>query len=271
MSRLSLLSFVAVSLTTPGLGQAQLEFREYLPFEGYDGAASLPPDYEVPGELVVGRLMYPGGWGDWRRGGTSWTVDYPRGDRTLAELLRRFTHIDVRSVEQPVNLDDGNDVYYWPFLIVGLAGNWQLTDVQVAKLREYLLRGGFLFSDSFFGSSDWIRFAHGLNRVFPDRPIIDVPPDHPVFHIVYDLSELAHTQIPHMGSLLRGGGGWLSDGRVPHWRGVLDDDGRLLVLIAHNNDVADSWQWADDPRYPAESANLGLRIGVNVAVYVMTH
>ena len=276
MSRFSVLALVAASLLIPRLLYAQREFREYEPFEGYDGDARLPADHDVPGELVVGRLMYPGGGGffgrgDWRRGGTTWAVDYPRGDRTLAELLRRFTRIDVRSVEQPVNLDDGGDVYYWPFLMVGLAGNWQLTDSHVAKLREYLLRGGFLFSDSFFGSNDWIGFEQGLNRVFPDRPIIDVPPDHPVFHIVYDLSELTHTQIPHMGSLLRGGGGWLSDGRVPHWRGVLDDDGRLMVLIAHNNDVADSWQWADDPRYPAESANLGLRIGVNIAAYLMTH
>jgi len=266
------LAFLAVpALAGSPNADAQEPFREYLPFEGYNAIVPLPPDYDVPGELVVGRLMYPGGGWGWERGGTTWTVDYPKGDRTLAELLRRFTRIHVRSVEQPVNLNDGDDVYYWPFLIVGLAGNWQLTDAQVAKLREYLLRGGFLFSDSFFGSYDWAGFEQGLKRVFPDRPIIDLPPDHPVLNIVYDVSELTYTQIPHMGSLLRGGGGWLSDGRVPHWRGIEDDDGRLMVLIAHNNDVSDSWQWADDPRYPGDKANLGLRIGVNIAVYMMTH
>jgi hypothetical protein len=255
----------------PGPAEAQREFRTYLPFEGYNAAAGLPPDYEVPGEFVVGRLMYPD-WGSaWLRGGTSWTVDYPKGDRTLAALLRRFTRIDVRSVEQPVNLDDGDDAYHWPFLMVGLAGNWNLTDFQVSKLREYLLRGGFLYADSFFGSNDWLGFTQGLTRVFPDRPIIDVPLDHPVFHIVYDISELSYTQMPHMGSLLGGGGGWLGDGRTPHWRGIEDDDGRLMVLIGFNNDTPDSWQWADDPRYPAEAANLGLRIGVNIAAYVMTH
>ncbi|MBN1237010.1 MAG: DUF4159 domain-containing protein [Gammaproteobacteria bacterium] len=269
MRRFALASIAVLSVTAAMQGQAQMPFREYLPFEGYDAAASLPPDHDVPGELVVGRLMYPGGGYGWLRGGTSWTVDYPKGDRTLAALLRRFTRIDVRSVEQPVNLDDGDDVYYWPFLIVGLAGNWQLTDSQVAKLREYLLRGGFLFSDSFFGSYDWLGFQAGLKRVFPDRPIIDLPADHPIFHIVYDVSELTHTQIPHMGSLFRGG--YLSDGRVPHWRGIEDDDGRLMVLIAHNNDVSDSWQWADDPRYPADKANLGLRIGVNISAYMLTH
>jgi len=269
--RRTVLALLAAAACVSMPGQAQQPFREYLPFEGYDALTPLPPDYDVPGELVVGRLMYPGGGYNWLRGGTTWTVDYPKGDRTLAQLLRRFTRIDVRSVEQPVNLDHEDDVYYWPFLIVGLAGNWQLTDWQVAQLREYLLRGGFLFSDSFFGSYDWIGFEQGIKRVFPDRPIIDLPPDHPVLNIVYDLSELPRTQIPHMGSLLRGGGGWLGDGRIPHWRGIEDDDGRLMVLIAHNNDVSDSWQWADDPRYPGDKANLGLRIGVNIAVYMMTH
>jgi hypothetical protein len=273
MYRALAVSFVVLVLAAPESVRAQKEWRELLPMEGYAGAAGRPADYDVPGEFVVGRLMYPErGWrGNWEAGGTSWAVDYPKGDRTLAALLRRFTRMDVRSVEQPVNLNDGDDVYHWPFLIVGLAGNWNLNDDQTEKLREYLLRGGFLYADSFFGSNDWFGFTEGMSRIFPDRPIIDLPLEHPVFHIVYDISELSYTQMPHMGSLLRGGGGWLSDGRVPHWRGIEDDDGRLMVLIGFNNDTPDSWQWADDPRYPAEAANLGLRIGVNIAAYLMTH
>lgn len=254
---------------------AQREFRVYASFEGEDAAAELPSDYQVPGELVIGRLMYPGfgfwGGGDWTRGGTSWSVDYPRGDRTLAQILRRLTRINVRSVEQPVNPDDGDDIDNWPFLMVGLAGYWQLTDSQVKNIRDYLLRGGFLFCDSFFGSDSWVGFEAGLRRILPDRQIVDLPDDHPVFHMVYDLSNMTRVQIPNMNSLMGGGGGWLGDGRVPRWRGILDDQGRLMVLIAFNNDVADSWQWADDTDYPAESANLGLRLGVNIAVYAMTH
>lgn len=256
-------------LLVSGSVSAQREFFELLPFEGFDGASALPFDADVPGEFVIGRLMYPGGGGNWLRGGTSWAVDYPKGDRTLAAVLRRFTRIDVRSVEQPVNLDYGDDVFYWPFLIVGLAGNWNLSDAQVAKLREYLLRGGFLYADSFFGSYDWIGFTAGMSRVFPDRAIIDLPSDHEILHIVHDLSELPHTQIPHRGSL--GRGGYLGDGAVPHWRGIEDDRGRLMVMIGFNNDTPDSWQWADDPYYPAEAANLGLRVGVNIAAYVLTH
>ena len=255
---------------------AQSEFRVYPSFEGAEADAALPTDWDIPGELVIGRLMYPGGrfgfrGSDWTRGGTSWTDDYPRGDRTFVQMLRRFTRTNVRAVEQPVNLDDGDDVFYWPFMIVGLAQAWQLTDAQAAKLREYLLRGGFLFCDSFFDSSNWIVYQESLKRIFPDRPIIDLTDDHPVFHTVFDLPRMTSVQIPNWNSLRAGGRGYMGDGSVPRWRGVLDDDGRLMVLIAFNNDVADGWQWADDPRYPSEEANLSLQLGVNVAMYSMTH
>ncbi len=95
--------------------------------------------------------------------------------------------------------------------------------------------------------------------------------DHPVFHAVYDIPALAATQIPNMNSLMGGGGGWLGDGSEPRWRGIFDDDGRLMVLIAFNNDVADSWQWADHPYYPADKVNLGLRLAANIAVYALSH
>jgi hypothetical protein len=235
----------------------------------------LPDDWRVPGELVVGRLMYPGGrfgfGSDWRQGGTSWTDDYPRGDRTLIQMLRRFTRTHVRAVEQPVNPDDGDDIDYWPFMIVGLAQAWQLTDEEAANIREYLLRGGFMFCDSFFGARNWAVFEESLKRVFPDRPIIDLTDDHPIFHTVFDLPGMTKVMIPHVSMAFNGGRGGLGYGEVPRWRGVVDDHGRLMVLIAFNNDTADAWQWADDPRYPGELANLALRLGVNVAMYAMTH
>jgi hypothetical protein len=270
-----LASLAAAALAVvSGSASAAEPFRVYLSFEGH-ADTDLPADYQVPGEFVVGRLMYPSFRGffgsDWERGGTSWAVDYPRGDRKLAEALRRFTRTDVRSVEQPVNPNHGDDIYDWPFLMVGLAGYWDLTDEQVLALRTYLLRGGFLFADSFFGSDSWVGFQEGLQRIFPDRPIVDLTDDHPVFHTVYDIPAMTTVQIPNMNALYGRGVGYLGDGRIPRWRGIEDDEGRLMVLVAFNNDVADSWQWADEPDYPAEAANLGLRIGVNFAVYALTH
>lgn len=257
---------------------AQQEFREFPPYERDFGVgASLPADYRVPGEFVVGRLMFPqvrsgrvlgAGGGDWRRGGTAWAVDYPRGDRTFAALLERLTRLDVRSVEQPVNLDDDGDAFYWPFMISGLVGAWDLTDAQAVKLREYLLRGGFLLCDSFFGTNEWIGFETGMKRVFPDRPIIDLPDDHPIFHIVFDLTD--RPQVPNWQHL-RQGPGYRNDGAVPRWRAILDDDDRVMVMISFNNDIADGWQRADEYGYPQPAATLAIQLGVNFATYAMTH
>jgi hypothetical protein len=277
--RKPLLVVLAAGLLFAAAAWAEREFRVYRSFEEQADDVALPPDWNKPAGFVIARLMYPSAFrgfgrfgrfgGDWHQGGTTWAVDYPRGDRTYASLLRRLTTIDVRSVEQPVNLEDGDDVFDWPYLIVGLPGFWELTDEHTAKLREYLLRGGFLFCDSFFGSDQWEGFAEGLHRVFPDRQIIDLPDDHPLFHAVYDVDPKG--QVPNMNSLMGGGSGYLGDGAVPHWRGIVDDNGRVMVAIAFNNDVSDSFQWADYPDYPAAGASLGLRIGVNFAVYALTH
>jgi hypothetical protein len=274
-----LFSVLAAGLLLGGTAWAALEWRVYRSFEQHADYTELPPDWNKPAGFVIARLMYPsalggfGGFGrrggNWRSGGTTWAVDYPKGDRYYASILRRLTTIDVRSVEQPVNLEDGDDVFDWPYLIVGLAGSWDLDDQMVIKLRDYLERGGFLFADSFFGSSQWEGFAEGMRRIFPDREIVDLPDDHPLFHTVYNLNAKGH--VPNMNSLLGGGGGFLQDGDTPYWRAILDDSGRVMVAIAFNSDVSDSFQWADDPDYPAEAASLGLRMGVNFAVYALTH
>ena len=140
------------------------------------GDFELPTDFREPAEWVFGRLMYPSmGWGSqWQFGGTSWTIDYPRGDRHIAALVRRLSVIDARSVEQPVNLDDGDDVFNWPWLYAVEVGQWDLSDAQAAQLREYLLRGGFLMVDDFHGTREWAIFVESMRRVFPDRPIVDL-------------------------------------------------------------------------------------------------
>jgi hypothetical protein len=269
------LAWIAAVICTTGFAYAaQREFREYPSLE-YQANVELPSDYKESTEFVVGRLMYPAspwrrfGGGDWRQGGTSWAVDYPRGDRDFARLLRRITRVHVRSVEQPINLDDDDDVFYWPFMIVGLPGSWELTDQQAKKLREYLLRGGFLLCDSFFGTEEWDGFEAGMKRVFPDRPMIELSDDHPIFHTVYDLS--SKSQIGNWQSYNGRGVPYRADGDTPHWRGILDDEGRLMVLIAFNNDLGDGWQWTDDPRYPIDDANLSIKFGANIVVYAMTH
>ncbi len=272
--RIALLLLLAVPGATTA---AQREFRVYPSFED-QANVELPPDYQEKTEFVIGRLMYPPyqsgrfsrfGGGDWTQGGTSWAVDYPRGDRDFARLLRRITRVNVRSVEQPVSLDDEDDVHYWPFLIAGLPGTWDLTDNQAKKLREYLLRGGFLLCDSFFGTTEWEGFVATMRRVFPGRSMIDLPQTHPIFHTVYDLSNKA--QVGNFQAYNGRGVPYRADGDTPHWRGIVDDNGRLMVVIAFNNDLGDGWQWTDDPRYPLDDANLSIKFGANIVVYAMTH
>ena len=207
----------------------------------------------------------------WAEGMSSWTQDYPRADRHFLLALRRLTRIHVRSVEQPVNLDDGDDVFNWPWLAAGEMGDWKLTDAQVVKLRDYLMRGGFLYLDDFWGQEEWDRFNESMSAVFPDRPVVEIEDTDPIFHSVYDLDD--RYQILGQWALGRGGGmqrdRWV--GTKAHWQGIYDDHKRLMVAISFNSDIGDSWEWADDPGYPEKFSALGIRIGVNYVMYDMTH
>jgi hypothetical protein len=259
----------------------QRPFRVYPSMEPYDEVA-LPSGYRDSAEWVYGRLMYPqhpharfgryswrfGGALDWKRGFTSWTQDYPRADRHFAAALRRLTRIDVRSVEQPVDPDDLEDFYNWPWLNAGELGDWKLTESQARTLREFLLRGGFLMLDDFWGTEEWNRFDESMRLVFPDRPAVEIDGGDPIFHGVYDLDE--RYQVPGQWALARGTT-FRNDGSVAHWRGIYDDHGRIMVAITFNSDIGDSWEWADDPRYPEKYSALGIRIGVNYVIYSMTH
>jgi hypothetical protein len=261
---------------------AQRPFRVYPSMEAYDDV-ELPADYQDKAEWVFARLMYPqhphatfGGFrfgrsSDWREGGTSWTQDYPRADRHFAQAVRRLSRVEARSVEQPINLDDGDDVFNYPWMNAGEMGDWSLTNAQAKALREYLLRGGFLMLDDFWGLPEWTRFMQSMQRVFPDRAIVEMEDRDPIFHTVYDLDE--RYQIPGQWALARGTTyrNGESGGATAHWRGIYDDHGRVMVAMSFNSDIGDSWEWADDERYPERYSALGIRIGVNYVIYSMTH
>jgi hypothetical protein len=249
-------------------------FREY-PGVEYD-SFPIPRDYQEKTEWVFARLMYPpvnrlyGGFaflGDWREGASNWTMDYPRSDRHFATALRRLTRIHVRSVEQPINLDN-RDVFDWPWLYGVEVGHWDLSPAQAATMREFLLRGGFFMCDDFHGTVEWEVFAASMQRVFPDRPIVEIPSSDPIFHILYDLDD--RYQVPG-AQFLETRQVWEKDGKIPHWRGIYDDKGRLMVAICFDMDLGDSWEHADNPLYPEKYSALGIRIGVNYVNYAMTH
>ena len=252
-------------------------WREYPAFEYND--FPIPPDYQEKTEWAFARLMYPNapgvgfgrfrGLGDWTQGGRGayWTMDYPRSDRHFSSALRRLTRVHARSVEQSINLDEG-DQYDWPWLYAVEVGHWGLTTGQVKAFREYLDRGGFFMCDDFHGTQEWEIFMASMRRVFPDREIVDIPNEDPIFHMVYDLDD--RYQVPG-AQFIRSGRTYEHGGTVPLWRGVYDDKGRLMVAICHNMDLGDSWEHADNPEYPQQYSALGIRIGVNYVVYAMTH
>ena len=260
---------------------AQRPFREY-PGVEYSNFP-IPKDWQEKTEWVYARLMYPpmagvhgrggrGGFGrfrgfDWTQGRSNWTTDYPRADRHFSEALRRLTRVHTRSVEEPVNLDEG-DEYDWPWLYAVEVGHWNLTDAQVKSMREYLLRGGFFMCDDFHGTEEWAVFTNSMQKVFPDRAIVEIDSKDPIFHTVYDLDD--RFQVPGE-QYVRSHRTYEYDGFVPHWRGIYDDKGRLMVAICFDMDLGDSWEHADNPQYPEKFSGMGIRIGVNYVVYAMTH
>lgn len=260
----------------------QRPFREFHGVEYRIGDIPLPPDYQEHTEWTFARLMFPPGpldgyyprfQGDWHHGLSLWTQDFPRADRHFSLAVRRLTRIHVRSVEQCVDLDEG-DAYDWPWLYAVQVGEWGLNQKQAQELREYLLRGGFFFADDFHGQAEWDEFYKRIKMAFPELQIKDIPDDDPIFHTVYDLNDRyqvpgqAHVRLGYkipINALSR------EDGKGAHWRAIYDEQGRILVAITYNSDIGDAWEWADDPYYPAKFSDLAIRLGVNYIVYSMTH
>lgn len=227
-------------------------------------------------ELHFARLIYGGdGYSDRYAGrGRSWTTDMPEAEHFFMEGLRRLTLVDGEAVSlysgagsARVNLNEDN-VFDYPFLYAVEVGYWQLTVDEAATLREYLLRGGFLMVDDFHGSQEWAGFMSSMQKVFPDRPVVDIEDDNEVLHVLYDLDE--RIQIPGLAALYNGVT-YERDGVTPTWRGVYDDHGRLMVAINHNMDLGDAWEHADTPDYPENMTAMAYRFAVNYVIYAMTH
>ena len=159
-------------------------------------------------------------------------------------------------------------LFDFPWLYAVEVGAMHLSAAEALNLREYLLRGGFLMVDDFHGPFQWDNFAYAMQQVFPDRRIVDIADDSEVFHVVYDLDE--RMQIPGLRPL-REGRTWELGGNIPHWRGIFDDDGRLMVAINFNMDLGDAWEHADWPDYPEPYSAMAYRFAVNYVIYSLTH
>lgn len=220
-----------------------------------------------PWEFYFTRAIYSGGGG--RRGwGRSWRTDYPKADLQFISILQRVTNLDVYAGQNAIRLDDPN-LRRFPFLYALEVGSMMMTEEEVAGLRAYLKAGGFLVIDDFWGTWEWQNFEMEIGRVLPERRIVDLPIDHPIFSIVYDIDEIV--QVPAINNAIYGGRTWERDGYVPETRAIFDDDGRMMVMINWNTDLGDAWEWADNPYYPLKYSTYAFQMGVNFIVYAMTH
>jgi len=183
-----------------------------------------------------------------------------------------FTFVRIRydSYGKILQLTDP-ELFKYPFIYIIEPGGMTLSDAEVAALREYLLRGGFLMVDDFWGEAEWENFAFEFGRVFPDRPIEDIPLEHEIFNIVYKIKK--KPLIPSVHAYQNGNWTERWDALEAHYRGVKDDNGRLMTVICHNTDLGDGWeQEGTDPGYFEEySERYAYPLGINIVTYAMTH
>ena len=257
MQRRMRLIFAAVTLSAL-TSVALPQWRRY---------ATPTPDLPLAGEpkeWTFARLAYDGAG---FRGRGSFDTDYPRAEYHFSQAVERLTRIDVYADGHVVS-PNTDDLFDYPWLYAVEVGYWGFSDSQATRMREYLLRGGFLMVDDFHGTREWAIFVESMRRVFPDRPVVDLPDDDPIFHTFWDLEE--RQQIPGL-QYVYSGRPYEHDGFEAHWRAIYDDKGRVMVAICHNMDLGDAVEHSDTPAYPEELSAVAMRTFLNYIIYSMTH
>jgi hypothetical protein len=202
-----------------------------------------------------------------------WIVDWPDADNHFSMGVERLTRIHTGDPRH-LRLTDPH-LFDYPWIYATQTGWWGLSDAETKCLREYLLRGGYLVVDDFWGPEQWEIFRLTMDRVLPNRPIVDLAHSDAVLHVLYDIEEKDLTWIPGTRHLRRGPGGAITvqqpEGTAPAWRAIFDDRNRMLVAVNFNTDVGDAWEYADSPDYPEAMTALAYRYGINYLIYSMTH
>jgi hypothetical protein len=260
---LSLVLFSAVAV-------AQVPFG----FGGGRRAAVLRGMPDEPGGFVFCRLMFTTVRND--GSGAAWDIEYPRAEQNLLLRLSQLTLTPIAKWRNgtpghTVVLATDDELFQCPFLMMAAPGSVGFDDAEAEGLREYLLKGGFLWADDFWGNASWAHWEREIGRVLPGYAIDDIPATHPIFDTYYTLEELPQIPAlnfwrPGMSTSEMG-----AESETPHMRGIFDEGGRLLVLMTHNTDIADGWEReADLESYFILFAAKAYAVGVNVAIWSMT-
>lgn len=215
---------------------------------------------------------YGGRWG----GGGGWYVDYPDSDLNFPFRLQQLTSMKVDPVPRIVRLTD-DELFDYPFVYMIEPGSLVFSEEEVLALRRYLLNGGFMMVDDFWGDYEWDNFEEQIKRVFPDRPIVDLDITHPIFRCVYDLKEMP--QVPSIGWARHGDPTITSDRPGDpscdevHYRAFFDDKNRMMVIMCHNTDLGDGWEeeGVSAEYFHTFSEKKAYPMGINIVFYAMTH
>lgn len=244
-------------------------------FRGVEVAA--PTDFD--GKFHYCRLVYRSGFG-FRGGGGGWSTDYPNADINLSIRLSELTRLNVSKQPggDPNHLlvpVDSDELFQCPLVVLSAPGAAQFSERDAERLREFLLKGGMIWTDDSWGSFQWASWESQISKVLPpnEYPIVDIPLSHPVFSSQFEVTEIP--QIPNIGFFLRSGGGTSeqgADSAVPQFKGILDAKGNIMVMSTHNTDIADSWEReGEDPSYFYAFGPRGYAFGINAVLYALTH
>jgi hypothetical protein len=271
-----LVAFVAAASVVASAVQALAQFGGVRGLNILGARSGLAPAEFPDGDFVICRLMYT----EARRFANGWRTDYPLGERNLSIRFSELTRARVSRAPDGspnhylVRITD-DQLFQCPFLMAGDIASIGISPLEAARLREYLLKGGFLWVDDMWGSFQWEVWTREVSKVFPpdEFPIEDVPLTDPVFRSQYVVKEMP--QIPNIG-YWRGSGGDTSeqgaDSAVPVFRTIRDHHGRMMIAMTHNTDIADAFEReGDDPEYFARFSPTGYALGINVLLHALTH
>lgn len=221
--------------------------------------------------FTFARVRYDRG-GNWGRGG--WATDLPDSDLNLSFRLQQMTSMKVDPDGRILRLTDP-DLFNYPFIYAVEPGGFSLREEEITALRNYLLNGGFLMFDDFWGEYDWANVEDVMAQVFPGRPWVELKMDHPIYHCVFEIKSKG--QVPNVGLGIESQYDGITyerpDAQEVHHRVLLDDQGRIMVFAAHNTDNGDGWEreGENDYYFHTFSEKIAYPLGINLIFYVMTH
>ncbi len=224
------------------------------------------------GEFTFVRTIYQSpfrGYGRRSYGGGTWTTDYPEADNNFIVGLREWAGTNLKIAPRPEALEILDDrIFDYPILYIVEPGFMDLSNEQAARLREYIMRGGFIFLDDFWGEYEWQNVQEQFHNIVPEYPIKELALSHPIFHAYLDVDEIV--QVPNVYNAQRG---ITSEkgGVTPYYMGIENKNGRLVAFMARNSDLGDAWEWINDPAYPVKYGLPAYKVGINVVIYAMSH